>query len=389
MQHVADVGEEVGRRISADVERIWQTIEDLYGTGLHPAVQVAIRHRGELVLNRALGIARSGLKGAVPCTVDTPFVLFSATKPLTALVVHLLEQDRLLLLDDPVAEYLPEFSRHGKGRITLRHLLSHRAGIPDMPPEVMEGDVLSNPSLVVPLLAELKPRHEAGRLAYHALTAGPLLGEVIRRATGRSLRHHVQERISRPLGLERLSIGVPARRSGSLAESSCTGMRPPRWVDRILHRALGATLVRTVDISNSRAFHAGIVPSLNGVSTAADYTAFLDCLRSGGRRGRARILPRIVVHRALAPEGGWEWDRTVLIPMRYSCGFVLGGGGIGLFGFKNPRAFGHLGLTNILVWSDPDRELSVALLTSGKPLLDPGVRHVPRFVFQISMQFGR
>src|SRR5579883_2560959 len=118
------------------VAEMWGSVVRLYETGLHPAIALCVRRRGKVVLDRAIGHAHGNAPGApedAPRVLATPrtlFNLYSASKAMTAMVVHLLDQRGMLHLDDPVAEYVPEFARHGKDWITLRHILTHRAGIP-------------------------------------------------------------------------------------------------------------------------------------------------------------------------------------------------------------------------------------------------------------------
>ena len=136
---VTSHGEEVaGREVGVSqgrIERIWGAAEDLYRTGVHPALQICLRHRGAVVLHRALGHARGNAPGAardahrVRATTRTPFNIFSASKAVTAMVVHKLAERGLLHLGDPVCEYVPEFAKHGKRAITLQHILAHRAGM--------------------------------------------------------------------------------------------------------------------------------------------------------------------------------------------------------------------------------------------------------------------
>ena len=103
------------------VAAIWRAVERLYRSGIHPAIQLCVRRHGEVVIDRAIGHAAGngpddpphGRK--LPVTPDTPFNIYSASKAVTAMVVHLLDQRRLLRLDDPVCEYIPEFGCHGQG----------------------------------------------------------------------------------------------------------------------------------------------------------------------------------------------------------------------------------------------------------------------------------
>src|SRR5262249_44609113 len=144
-------------------------------------------------------------------TPRTLFNLYSASKAMTAMVAHLLDERRLLHLDDPVAEYLPEFGKHGKDWITMRHILTHRAGIPAIPQGThVDLDLVANPSRVVAQLCETKPVSVPGRrLAYHALTGGYIIGAVVERITGKDIRSFWESEVLRPLGFEHLSYGVP------------------------------------------------------------------------------------------------------------------------------------------------------------------------------------
>ena len=122
------------------VEAIWRAAERLYRSGIHPAIQLCVRRHGEVLIDRAIGHASGNgpddphARRKVPATPATPFNIFSASKAVTAMLIHLLDQRRLLHLNDPVCEYIPEFAAHGKDSITIQHVLTHRAGIPNLPP---------------------------------------------------------------------------------------------------------------------------------------------------------------------------------------------------------------------------------------------------------------
>ena len=198
------------------MERVWDAAEALYRTGVHPALQLCIRYRGQVVLHRVLGHARgnSPRDGAdtpkVLATTETPFCLFSASKAITAMVIHKLDEKGVLHLEDRVCDFIPDFARHGKERITLRHVLSHRAGIPNLPPQALDLDLLEHPDRVVKLLCDSRPRSRPGRwLAYHAVSGGFVLGEVVRQVTGQDIRSVLSKEILEPLGLRWLRYGVP------------------------------------------------------------------------------------------------------------------------------------------------------------------------------------
>ena len=168
---------------------------------------VAVYHHGELVVD-----AWTGQRNAAgdPWTRDTMSMSFSTTKGVVATIVHRLVDRGLLDYDAPVATYWPEFATAGKGSITLRQLLDHQAGLHDVRALVDSTEGLLDWNNMVKLLAEAEPAWEVGtRSAYHALTYGYLVGEVIRRVTGLTVNEALQREIVEPLGVGQMYIGAP------------------------------------------------------------------------------------------------------------------------------------------------------------------------------------
>jgi CubicO group peptidase (beta-lactamase class C family) len=389
-------GEEVRpREVSlprAGIERIWAQVEALYRTGLHPAVQVCIRHRGAVVLDRAIGHAAGNAPGdppeapKVPVELDTPFRLYSASKAVTAMVIHKLDDLGVLHIDDRVADYVPAFRRGARGHITIAHVLCHRAGIPALPPAAMDLDLLERPDEIVELLAQVPLRMRPGRrLAYHAVTGGFVLGEVVRAATGQDIRSVLRKEIRDPLGLRWLDYGVAPEDVPRVARDAITGLPPLPLFAQVLERALGAPVERVLELAHDPRFLAGILPAANGVANARDLAAFFECLRNEGELAGVRVFEPRTVRRATSEQSFWEVDFTLGVPVRYGLGFMLGGEWLSLFGPGTPHAFGHLGFTNVLAWADPDRALAAAIVTNGKPFLDIEVVRL----YQLLMGIGR
>jgi CubicO group peptidase (beta-lactamase class C family) len=358
------------------IEEIWSAAEALYRTGTTPALQLCIRRRGRIVLNRSLGHARGNAPGdskngpRVLATPETPINVFSAAKLVTAMVLHKLDELGALHLEDRVCEYIPEFASHGKKWITFRHLLSHRAGIPNLPAEALDLDLLSQPERVVQLVCELEPASRPGRLvSYHAISTGFVLAEAVRRVTGSSIREVLEKEIRQPLGLRWLHYGVAPDEVDLVAQNAVTGPPAPPGVSHMLARALGKPLPEIVEISNDPRFLTGIIPSGNLETTAEDLSAFLQCMLDHGEYEGVRVFhPRTIQH-ALNEASYREVDLTLFLPLRYGLGPMLGDDPVGIFGPDSEHAFGHLGLSNIFPWADPRREIAVALLTTGKPIL--------------------
>jgi CubicO group peptidase (beta-lactamase class C family) len=394
VREVRSEGEEVPARqlglTQGRVEAVWEAAEALYRAGVHPALQLCIRHRGEVVLNRALGHASGNAPQDPPdapkelATTETPFCIYSASKAVTAMVIHKLDEQRLIHLEDRVCDFIPEFGCHGKDRITIRHILAHRAGIPNLPPESIDLDLLGHPDRVVKLLSEARPRTRPGRLlAYHAVSGGFVLGEVVRRVTGRDIRKVLEKEILKPLGMRWMRYGVAAADVGKVAVNAFTGPPIPPPMSRILRNALGTTLEGAVDLSNDPRFLTGIIPAANVVTTADELSAFFECLLREGELDGVRVFDPRTVRHATAEQSYWELDLTLGMPIRYGLGFMLGGP-ISLYGTDAHEAFGHIGLSNVIGWADPERDISVALLTSGKALLS---LHVVR-LYQLLTEIG-
>jgi len=363
---------------AAGVERIWKTVERLYRSGVHPAISLCLRRDGEVVIDRSLGWARGvgpgEPKGAerVPNTPKTPHVIFSTSKAITATVVHLLDQQGKLHIGDRVAEYIPEYARHGKEAITIAHVLSHRGGVPNLPGEVLDLENVGDRDLIVGVLCDATPSSRAGStLAYHAISGGFILGEIVHRVTGKPIDEVLAEEILEPLGFRWMNYGVKPEDLGAVARSYYTGapVMPP--VSNLLKRALGASVGEVTEVSNAPEFLGATIPAGNTVTTANELSRFFELLRCGGELDGKRILEPRTLRRALTEHSHLEIDYTLGFPTRFSLGFMLGAQYLSLFGPDTEMAFGHLGFTNIIAWADPERAISGALITSGKPVFYP------------------
>jgi len=374
------------------VSRIWDAVQRVYRSGLHPAIQLCVRRHGQVLVDRAIGHARgNGPADApdaprTPLTPTTPFNIFSAAKAVTAMVIHLLDQRDVIRLDDPVCEYIPEFTVRTKQWITIRHVLIHRAGLPNPPPEAMDLDRLDDPEGIVRILCEMKLTGRPGRqLAYHAVTGGFILGEVVRRVTGKTIRAVLEEEVRRPLGFRWLSYGVPPADVGRVAVNYFTGPPPLPPLSTILGRALGVEFRRAIEMSNDARFLTAIVPSPNLVASANDMSRFYQLLLQGGELDGVRIFDPRTIRRATSEQSYLEFDFTLLLPFRYGMGFMLGGQWFSPYGPDTQYAFGHIGFTNVLTWADPERQVAAALLTSGKPLVYPELY----YLWDVMRQIGQ
>lgn len=352
------------------VETIWRAAQALYDTGLHPALSLSIRRRGRLVLSRGLGELRPG----VPVTARTPMCLFSSSKAISSLLVHKLAEDDKLRLDDAVAAYIPEFAAHGKHRVTVRQLLAHRAGIPRLDSRDADPALLFDWDGIVQRLCAAKPfRFE--RQAYHAITAGFIVGELVRRVSGLAPREALRLWFAEPLKCASLDYGIAEARRHEAPPNTLAGRRPSWIVNRFCQRVLGAPLTRCVEISNDVRFLSAVIPSGNLYASADDATRLFQMLLNGGELDGVRVLKPETIAEAIRPVGPPQLDAMLMMPVRFSAGFWLGERhGLSLYGPATPRAFGHMGFISIAAYADPQRELSVALLNTGKALTLTGMR---------------
>lgn len=391
-----EVAPESVEATTEEIEGLWNIVEEIYRCGTHPALQLCIRRCGAVVIDRAIGYASGNGPNDTPETpkrligLDTPIDIFSASKAVTAMLVHKLASRDILHLDDWVSDYIPEFSRHGKERISIRHVLAHRAGIPNLPPGSVDLDLLSNPDQVLEVLCDAKLQSRPGRmLAYHAVTGGFILGAVIERVTQKSLRDLIRTEISEPLGLRWLNYGVAPEHISELAVNEFTGPPVPPPLSTMLKRVLGVDLQTVVEYSNDPRYQTGVLPSANIMTTAREMSIFFQCLLDGGLWNGEQIFDRRCIRHAVAEQSWWEIDLSLIIPIRYGLGFMLGGKSFGPFGKDNEHAFGHVGLSNIFCWADPERKISVALLNTGKPIAASHVIPLLKFLNTTGTAFSK
>jgi len=306
------------------------------------------------------------------------------------MLIHLLAERDQLHVDEPIATFIPEFARHRKERITIRDLLTHRGGIPAAPSEAADLNMLREPQQILEMIYELEPSYRPGTVpAYHAVTSGFVFAEIIQRMTGDDIRSFLHKEISEPLGMNHFNYGLPEDRLDDAALDACTGPKLIWPLKDIFKRSLGISVEELIELSNDPRFRTGIIPSANLFGTPNDICRFFEVLVAGGSYQGTRVFSESTVRRAVAPQAPGQVDRMILLPMSYSMGFMLGTEPVGLYGFRAGRAFGHVGLSNILAWADPDRDISVALVNSGKPFFALDTAYWPEIVRRISTRIPR
>ena len=343
---------------------------------------VCVYHRGECVMDAWGGVRN---EGGEPWASDTLAMSYSTTKGVVATLVLALVDRGVFDYDDPVAKYWPEFAAAGKERVTIRHVLSHQAGLHDVRSLIDHADRMLDWEFMTHALAAARPAYEPGtRPGYHGLTFGWLAGELVRRVTHGTVNDALRTLLAVPLALDGAFIGAPLEVRPRLAQLLVADTPPPsplRLVTSTLARAAWGVLgidrrylKAALLPSGSRKLFSSAklldaeVPALNGVFTARSLARVYAVLAEGGQLEGTRFFSEATIRRATQIQSR-KLDVVVGFPMRWRLGYHTVGTNRGIL----PSAFGHFGYGGSGAWADPDRRLAVAMTlnrVSGTPFGD-------------------
>ncbi len=398
LEAVTDRAEEDHSEVdSVAVERIWDAARHWYAAGMQPAIQVCLRRNGKVILDRAIGHGWGNGPADpvdaehIPVRTSTPFCVYSAAKAITTTVTHMLAERGAFSLEDRVCDYLPNYTSHGKDRTTIRHVVTHSAGIPFATGPKPDLKRMDDSEYARDMLGRMKPVYRPGLVhIYHGVTWGPLMREIISAATGRSIRDILADEILGPLGFRWTNYGVAPEDVPLVAPSHVTGKPLPAPIAKAFKTAVGGTPQQIIPFSNTREFLTGVVPSSNAVSNAHELSRFAEILCRGGELDGVRVLSPETLRAATKQARRLRPDlATGLAPMRWGTGYMLGSKRFGPFGRDAAGAFGHTGLTDIAMWADPQRALSVAVISSGKPSGHPEAKRYPALLNTINAEIPR
>ena len=347
---------------------------------------VAVYHRGELVADLWGGWRAAGQ----PWQRDTLAMCFSTTKGVMSTALHLLADRGQIEYDAPVAAYWPRFAQHGKRRVTVRHVLTHSAGLHRMRTLVDHARRMLDWEYMVAALERAEPAYEPGtRHGYHALTYGWLAGELVRRVSGRTVARFVEEELARPLGLDGLYVGCPPAQRGRIAPLGPMagvlgrlGLQPGAVLGGLAgqipsllrlpvspRRFANALFPRGIeDVMWSPEVLDAEIPAANGFFTARSLAKLYGLLAHGGEAEGVRLLsPRTLEKIAVVHSRGP--DHVLVLPMGWRLGYHSAFTTRGAV----PGAFGHFGLGGSGGWADPRRDLALAMVCNrgtGTPIGD-------------------
>jgi CubicO group peptidase (beta-lactamase class C family) len=320
---------------------------------------VALAVDGRLVVDLWAGWADPGRTR--PWRRDTLVNVFSVGKPMAALALLVLADRGRVDVDAPVDRWWPEFAAAGKAGITIRTVLAHRAGLPairrPLPPLAMYDW-----TLMTAALAAEEPWWDPGsRHGYHVNTFGFLVGELVRRASGRSFAEFFRQEIAGPLGMDMCFGTAPAedRRTADYvfdfaADAPDGALDDARrfLLQRVYANPPGLSGDGTV---NTRAWRAAEIPSTNGHATARALARFYTALACPDALDGIRLLRAETLAEAIA-EASAGPDAVLGRPSRFGLGFQLTQPERPLG--PNPRSFGHFGAGGSLGFADPDARLA-------------------------------
>jgi len=310
-----------------------------------------------------------------PWERDTIVNNFSTTKTMTALAALVLADRGELDFEAPVATYWPEFAAEGKRSVLVQHLLAHTSGLPGWTETVTIDDILDREKART-LLANQAPWFKPGStLAYHAITYGPLIGEVIRRITGMTLGAFFAEEIAGPLGAD-YHIGTGPECDARVSPLiQCSPFLEPSGLNSVRDRVY-LNPYCTPQIASSVAWRRGELGGSNGHGNARSVGAIQSIFSNGGEARGVRLLSRAGCERALEVRSD-AVDLVMALPLRFGLGYSLNSPAVAeIYG---PRVNGHRlafwgGSGGSFVMNDLDRRMTVAFVMN-RHLENGGLDH--------------
>lgn len=331
-------------------------LDELIGSGAEVGLQVAVIRGGRMVVDAARGVA-DPRRGAT-IDRDTLFWAGSTAKGVATTVAHVLVEGGELAYDMPLVQVWPEFGADGKDKVTLRHVLLHTAGVPGVPPDTTAAD-LCDWDRMCAVIAEAEPWWEPGtRFGYHAKTFGFLLGETIRRVTGKPISTLLRELVTGPLGVaDDVHFGVPERLLPRVARQVTSNDPAP------VRPEPGSPL--------DRALPRGVIPDADYANRSDLLTCDIPSEGTMSARGVARVYSALLGHvdgvtlvsparrAAMAAVAFTGMDEVMGFPISWAFGYSPSrpnGGG------RPGSTFGMVGMNGSAAYADIDSGVAVAVM---------------------------
>jgi len=346
MKKPANIHGYCDQRFSAVKDAFAENLE----SGSDVGASFAVTIDGEYVIDLWGGY--SDAAQTTPWEQDTITNVYSTTKVMTALCALILVDRGQLDLDAPVADYWPEFAQAGKDKIIVRWLLSHSAGLSGFN-EPLPLEALYDWNGIAQILAHQEPWWEPGtRSGYHMVTFGYLVGELVRRISGKSLGDFFRDEVAIPLEAD-FHIGLAQEHDAHVAELIPP---PPMELPPIEPGSIaGKTLFNPpiIPAYSDRAWRAAEIPSSNGHGNAHSAARVGSVLACGGELDGLRLLSRATIDRAIEEQFN-DIDLVMGVPIRWGLGFGLASENLP---YLNPRAFYWGGFGGSWLEMDPDARM--------------------------------
>jgi CubicO group peptidase (beta-lactamase class C family) len=304
-------------------KQIQYAIDQLVESGTERGIQVAVYRDGELVVDAVAGVADPATGRAVDS--GTLFYNYSIGKGATSAVVHVLAERGLIDYDTPVVEYWPEFGAHDKRAVTVRHVLTHSAGVPGIPLDTTMEDLCDWDKMCAGI-ADAELWWEPGtQVGYHAYTFGYILGEIVRRVTGQPISAVLREEVAGPLGVaDELYFGMPVAEQHRLAPLEDPDAPPFDFstlpADLPMFKASPPNLFPNAELGNRTDILAADIPA--GGKTSARAIARMYAALLGEVDGIRLISAERL--RAVTVVGASGIDQVFGNPSTWGLGFSLG-----------------------------------------------------------------
>jgi CubicO group peptidase (beta-lactamase class C family) len=333
-------------------ERVREAFAANFAAGREVGASYAVARDGAMVVDLWAGFRdRARTK---PWTRDTLVNVYSTTKGLASTCIALLVERGKLSYEQTVASVWPEFAAAGKQSLTIGQLLSHQGGLSGLRETIAITDYADH-AKIARLLAAQEPFFAPGQSGYHAITHGYLTGELVRRATGKTLGAFFRDEVAGPLGADAW-IGLPEREDARAAEIVAPpegpNMPPPT------HPAARAALANPPldpEVPNQRWWRVAEIPAANGHASAAGLARIYGMLARGGEQDGRRFLSRETLAQATR-ERVQGTDLVLQVPMQWAAGWMLNG--LGIYG-PNEHTFAHAGWGGSFGAADPDAKLGI------------------------------
>lgn len=350
----AELNQVANRRVQALLDRLTASGDEL-------GLQVAAYHEGRLVIDVWSGVADR--ESGRPVEGGTLFTSFSVTKGVVATAIHILAERGVLDYDTPVAAYWPEFGQNGKQAATLRHVLTHTEGVPQMPDPVTP-EMLGDWELMCRLIAAQAPLWEPGtKTGYHAYTFGWILGEIVRRADGRRIEQVIVDEITGPLGIDDWYLGMPdvpaiEPRMATLVTAPPPAGAPALPPDALLFRAMPLSVFPAAHVYNRRDVRRAVIPAGGGIMSARGVARHYAALAEGGTLDGVRVLSpeRLQIATQMQTDAV---DQVLGTPIRKALGWFLGAPLSPMS--ERSTAFGHPGAGGSTAFADPEYRFAAGI----------------------------